>query len=64
LSYKKVANKILISTQEISALQNEYQSLHQESTTETIREAKKPNTLSTKKTHVDSNIEAVINNKM
>lgn len=54
----------MISTQEITELQNEYQSLNQQSTTEIIREAKKPKTLSTQKSTSNTNIEAIIDNKM
>ncbi len=62
LSYKKIANKILLSTDELSNLQADYQSLHQQSTVDIVRKATQPKT--TTKTLSTNNIETIIDNKM
>ena len=46
LSYKKVANKVLLAKEEIASLQEDYGALHQEVSTELVKEHESPKTVS------------------
>lgn len=46
LSYKKVANKVLLAKEEIASLQEDYGALHQEVSTELVKDHESPKTVS------------------
>jgi len=55
LSYKKVANKVLLAREEVGSLKEEFSALHQEINTEIVSQDSSSNTnLSTNKTSSDS----------
>lgn len=47
LSYKKVANKVLLAKEELDSLQNDFSMLHQEISTEIVNNASNSNTIAT-----------------
>ena len=57
LSYKKIANKVLLAKEEVIALKQEFATLHQELNTEIINQSNTNNTSMTNKTDTENAID-------
>jgi len=66
LSYKKVANKVLLAKEEIASLQEDYWALHQEITTEVVKQTEivTPKAVSTASPSLEKAIDEKINKFM